>query len=258
MGQLSGKVALITGGNSGIGEATVLAFVKEGATVYFSGRRREKGEHVMKKTAKEGGTAIYIACDHTNDAQNQALIQRIMMEAGRLDILFNNAGIVTKGTAETTTKEVWDQTLAINVTAVWQLSKLVIPIMRAQGGGVIIHNGSDWAVVGAPNALAYAVSKGAIAQMTRSMAIDHAPDHIRVNAICPGDTYVERWLEKGYFEDEAPVTIEEAEIGSLGSNLMKRFAQPSEIANAVLFLASDASSFMTGQMMVVDGGNTAR
>lgn len=258
MAHLEGKIALITGGNSGIGEASVLAFVKEGATVYFTGRRQDKGEQVMKKAAKLGGSATYLATDHTDDKQNQALIQRIKMEAGRLDILFNNAGIVTKGTAETTSKDVWDQTLAINVTAVWQLCKLVIPLMREQGGGVIVNNGSDWAIVGAPNALAYAVSKGAIAQMTRSMAIDHAADNIRVNAICPGDTYVDRWIEKGYFEDETPVTIEEAEIGSLGSNLMRRFAQPSEIANAVVFLASDASSFMTGQMMVVDGGNTAR
>lgn len=258
MSELMNKIALVTGGNSGIGEASVLALVNQGAQVYFTGRRADKGEHVMAEARKTGGNAVYISCDHTSAEQNKALIKRIMDEAGGLDILFNNAGIVTKGTAENTSQQDWDQTLAINVTAVWQLCKHTIPVMRARGGGAIVNNASDWGIVGAPNAFAYAASKGAIVQMTRSMAIDHAPDKIRVNAVCPGDTFVERWLEKGYFEGEDPVTIAQAQEGSVDSNLMRRFGFPSEIADAVVFLAGPRSSFMTGQMLVVDGGNTAR
>ena len=143
------------------------------------------------------------------------------------------------------------------MTAVWRMSRLVIPIMREQGQGVIINNASDWAVVGAQDALPYAASKGAVAQMTRSMALDHAEDGIRVNAVCPGDTFVERWVEKGYFEDSNPVTREQALAESAAYIPMKRFANPVEIARAVLFLASDDSSFVTGHLLLVDGGNTA-
>lgn len=258
MEQLKNKVVLITGGTSGIGEASVLTFVREGALVYFTGRRQDKAARVIQKAAGFGGEARYITCDHTDPAQNRRAIELVVEETGRLDILFNNAGIVTKGTADSTEQEAWDLTLLINVTAVWQLCKYAIPVMRQNKGGVIINNASDWGIVGAPNALPYAASKGAIVQMTRSMAIDHAPDNIRVNAVCPGDTFVDRWLEKGYFEGEDPVTVAEAMQGSVDSNLMRRFAAPQEIANAALFLASDQSSFMTGQLLVVDGGNTAR
>lgn len=258
MAELKDKIALVTGGNSGIGEAAVLAMVKEGAMVYFTGRREGKGSAVEEKARQAGGKATYIACDHTSAQQNEELIARVASEAGGLDILFNNAGIVTKGTAETTSQQDWDATWAINVSAVFQLCKHAVPVMRARGGGAIVNNASDWGIVGAPNAIAYAASKGAIVQMTRSMAIDHAPDHIRVNAVCPGDTFVDRWLEKGYFEGEDPVSVAQAQAGSVDSNLMRRFGMPSEIADAVVFLAGPRSSFMTGQMLVVDGGNTAR
>jgi len=123
---------------------------------------------------------------------------------------------------------------------------------------VIVNNGSDWAVVGARDALPYAVSKGAVAQMTRSMALDHAHENIRVNAVCPGDTFVERWVENGYYEESDPVTREQALAESAAYIPMGRFAEPMEIAKAVLFLASDDSSFVTGHLLLVDGGNTAQ
>jgi NAD(P)-dependent dehydrogenase (short-subunit alcohol dehydrogenase family) len=175
-----------------------------------------------------------------------------------VDILFNNAGIVTRGTAETTSEEVWNETMAINVTGVWRMCREVIPVMKRQGGGVIVNNGSDWSVVGGKDAFPYIASKGAVAQMTRAMALDFARDNIRVNAICPGDTFVDRWLEKGYFEYSDPVSLEQAVKDASEYLPMGRFGKPEEIAKAVLFLASDDSSFMTGHLLLVDGGHTAQ
>jgi len=137
------------------------------------------------------------------------------------------------------------------------MSKLALPHMRAQGGGVIVNNASDWGLVGAPNAVAYCASKGAVVQMTRAMALDHARENIRINAVCPGDTFVERWLQEGYFK-ETGASLEKG-LMEMGEALpLSRVGQPEEIAQAVLFLASDESAFMTGATLMVDGGNTAR
>jgi meso-butanediol dehydrogenase/(S,S)-butanediol dehydrogenase/diacetyl reductase len=258
MGKLDNKVALITGATSGIGKATASLFAGEGAKVAFTGRRRDRGEKVESEIHVSGGVCQFIQADHTDPEACSRVVERTLADYGRIDILFNNAGIVTGGTAETVTEEDWHATLAINVTAVWRMARLVIPHMRAQGGGVIVNNASDWAVVGAKDALPYAASKGAVAQMTRSLALDHAHENIRVNAVCPGDTFVERWMEKGYFEESDPVTREQALAESAAYIPMKRFADPMEIARAVLFLASDDSSFVTGHLLLVDGGNTAQ
>lgn len=201
---------------------------------------------------------MFVEADHTKEKECQRVVDVALKEFNRIDILFNNAGIVTKGTADTTTEEVWQDTLNINVTAVWRMCKLVIPQMRKQGGGVIVNNGSDWSVVAGKNAFPYIMSKGAVGMMTKAMALDHARENIRVNAVCPGDTFVERWIEKGYFEGSDPVTMEEAIKESSEYIPMGRFGKPGEIANAVLFLASDDSSFVTGHLLLVDGGNTAQ
>jgi meso-butanediol dehydrogenase/(S,S)-butanediol dehydrogenase/diacetyl reductase len=258
MGKLAGRIAIITGATSGIGKATAILFAQEGAQVVITGRRRERGEGVVSEIRALGGVCLFVQADHTDPEACSRVVERTLAEFGRVDILFNNAGIVTKGTAETVTEEDWQATLAINLTAVWRMSRLVIPIMREQGKGVIINNGSDWAVVGAQDALPYAASKGAVAQMTKSMALDHAHENIRVNAVCPGDTFVERWLEKGYFEESDPLTREQALAESAAYIPLKRFADPLEIAKAVLFLACDDSSFVTGHLLLVDGGNTAQ
>ncbi len=258
MGQLTDRIAIITGATSGIGKATARLFAQEGAKVVITGRRRERGEGVVSEIQALGGVCRFIQADHTDPEACSHVVERTLAEFGRIDILFNNAGIVTSGTAETVSEADWHATLAINVTAVWRMSRLVIPHMRKQGKGVIVNNGSDWAVVGAKDALPYAVSKGAVAQMTRSMALDHAHENIRVNAVCPGDTFVERWLEKGYFEESDPVTREQAIAESAAYIPLQRFADPLEIAKAVLFLASDDSSFVTGHLLLVDGGNTAQ
>jgi len=258
MGKLTNKVAIITGATSGIGKATALLFADEGAALVLTGRRAALGETVANEIRSKGVRCVYVEADHTKMKDCQRVVDVALKEFGRIDILFNNAGIVTSGTAETTSDEVWNDTLAINVTAVWRMSKLVIPHMRARGGGVIVNNGSDWSVVAGRNALPYVTSKGAVALMTKAMALDYAREKIRVNAVCPGDTFVDRWLEKGYFADSDPVTLDDAVEEASAYIPMKRFGLPEEIAKAVLFLASDDSSFVTGHLLLVDGGNTAQ
>ena len=258
MGKLSGRVAIITGATSGIGKATALLFAEEGADIVITGRRAELGQRVSDEIRQKGVRCVFVQADHAQAEACSHVVERTLAEFGRIDILFNNAGIVTKGTAETTEDDIWNETLAINVTAVWRMNKLVIPHMKKQGGGVIVNNGSDWSVVGGKNAFPYIVSKGAIGMMTKAMALDFARDNIRVNAVCPGDTFVDRWIEKGYFEYSDPVSLEQAIKDSSAYIPMGRFGKPEEIAKAVLFLASDDSSFMTGQLLLVDGGNTAQ
>lgn len=258
MGKLSNKVALITGATSGIGKATALLFAEEGADVVITGRRAELGQRAVDEITQRGARGVFIQADHSKADDCSRVVERALSEFGRVDILFNNAGIVTSGTAETTSQEVWDQTLAINVTAVWHMCKFVLPHMRKQGSGVIVNNGSDWSVVAGKDAFPYIASKGAVGMMTKAMALDYARENIRVNAVCPGDTLVDRWLERGYFEGSDPTTIEQAMREASEYLPMGRFGTPEEIAKAVLFLASDDSSFMTGHLLVVDGGNTAQ
>ncbi|MEP0804378.1 MAG: glucose 1-dehydrogenase [Chloroflexota bacterium] len=258
MGKLSGKVAIITGATSGIGKATALLFAEEGADLVITGRRAELGKAVEAEIRQRGVRCVFVQADHSQADDCSRVVERTLAEYGRVDILFNNAGIVTSGTAETTPEEVWHETLAINVTGVWRMSKLVIPHMKKQGGGVIVNNGSDWSVVAGRDAFPYVVSKGAVGLMTKAMALDFARDNIRVNAVCPGDTFVDRWLEKGYFEYSDPVSLEQAIKDASAYIPMGRFGKPEEIARAVLFLASDDSSFVTGHLLLVDGGNTAQ
>ncbi len=258
MHRLAGKVALVTGGTSGIGEATARLFAAEGASVVITGRRTRIGAAVVAEIRASGGEAQFQRADHARARDCERAVEAVVERHGRVDILFNNAGIVTRGTAESVTEADWARTLALNVTAVWRMSRLVLPHLRAAGGGVIVNNASDWAVVGATDALPYATSKGAVAQMTRSMALDHAHENIRVNAVCPGDTWVKRWSEEGYFAGSGPVSRRDAARAARNGLPMRRVAEVEEIARAVLFLASPESSYVTGHLLLVDGGNTAR
>ncbi len=257
-GKLNDKVAIITGATSGIGKATAILFAQEGASVVVTGRRANLGESLAAELSAAGPRCIFVQADHTQLSDCQRVVSSALSNFGRIDILFNNAGIVTSGTAETTDEQTWNETFAINVTAVWHMCKLVIPHMKQHGGGVIVNNGSDWSVVADRDAFPYIATKGAVAMMTKAMALDFAADNIRVNAVCPGDTLVERWLESGYFKGSDPVTREQALKESASYLPLQRFAQPEEIARVVLFLASDDSSFVTGHLLLADGGNTAR
>jgi len=255
--RLTDKLALITGGTSGIGRATVKLFATEGANVVFTGRRRELGAALANEVRAAGGRAEYVYADHHELADCERAVQVAVAALGGLDILFNNAGIVSEGTAETTSEAVWDETLRLNVTGVWRMSRLALPHLRARGGGAIVNNASDWGIVAGCGVVAYCTSKGAVIQLTKAMALDHAREGIRINAVCPGDTLVERWLEGGYAERTGGTT--EEEIAAMGEALpLGRVGRAEEIARAVLFLASDEASFVTGTTLVVDGGNTAQ
>jgi len=254
--RLQDKVALITGGTSGIGAATARLFAREGAKIAITGRRNELGERVVSEIRSAGGDVIFIAADVARAEDCRRSIDETLAAYGRVDILFNNAGIVTQGTLEETSEEDWVRTFDVNVKGTYLMTKLVLPVLRAQGGGVIVNNASDWGIVGGPHYTAYSASKGAVVLLTKSVALEVARDNIRVNAICPGDTYVERWRLD---ERRNPSGDFAAELKAMGEDLpIGRVGTVEEIARSVLFLASDESSFMTGATLIVDGGNTAR
>lgn len=249
--KLHGKTALITGGTSGIGAETARLFAAEGAQVAITGRRRALGEALAESTG-----LLFIEADIRDHADCERCAQACIDTFGRIDILFNNAGIVPLGTTLDTSPEIWLDTFATNVHGMFYMTRAVLPAMIAAGHGVIVNNASDWGVSGAQGAAAYAASKGAVVQFTRSLALDHARQGIRANAICPGDTYVERWREReDYLGGSGDFEQRLREAGAAFP--MGRVAHVSEIARGVLFLAADDSSYMTGQMLIVDGGNTA-
>ncbi len=249
-GKLQDRVAFITGGSSGIGRATAQLFAAEGARVVIAARRAEESQAVVASVQDQGGRAMFIPCDVRHAEDCRRAVEITVERLGRLDILFNNAGVVPFGTVPETSLETWADVWQTNVSGVFHCCRAALPHMIRQGGGVIVNNASDVAVVGAQRAAAYSATKGAVALLTRSMALDHARQGVRVNAICPGETYVPRWDTRA---DDM-----EAYLRRVGAGIpLGRVAAPEEIARAVLFLASDDSSFMTGQLLVVDGGWTA-
>jgi len=213
------------------------------------------GDYLSRLRA--GGAVRYLPADHADLAECERAVAETLAAFGRIDILFNNAGVLHLGAAEATSEADWAETLLVNVTGVWRMSRLVLPHMRTQGGGVIVNNASDWGLVGGRQAVAYCAAKGAVVQMTKAMALDHAREGVRINAVCPGDTLVERWFAQDYNRNLQQKSNAEL-LAAMGTALpMGRVGRVEEIAQAVLFLASDESSFMTGATLVVDGGNTA-
>lgn len=251
--RLTNKVALITGGTSGIGEATAILFAKEGARVAITGRRETRGQAVMEQIAKGGGQAVFIRTDVRKADDCRRAVEETMRTFGQLDILFNNAGIFYPHTVVECSEEEWDEQVDTNLKGAFLMSKFALPPMIGRGSGVIINNSSGWGLVGGDRAVAYCASKGGMVLMTKAMAIDHGRQGIRVNCICPGDV-------------DTPMLPADARLRGLkweeylagcAARPMGRIGTPEEIARAVLFLASDDSSFMTGAALVVDGGGTA-
>ena len=243
---LAGKVALITGGTAGIGMATARLFAERGAKVMLSGRNAQAGAALA---AELGGA--FLAVDVAAPEAAERLVEWAVRRHGRVDVLVNNAGILFQGDAQDCTDAQWDMTLAVNVTAVFRLSRAAVPVMAAQGGGAIVNVASDWGLVGADRAVAYGASKGAVVQLTRSMAADHARQGIRVNAVCPGDT------DTPMLRREAGAAGEDRLRAMAEAIPMGRLGQPRDVAAAIAFLASEDAAFITGAMLPVDGGNSA-
>jgi NAD(P)-dependent dehydrogenase (short-subunit alcohol dehydrogenase family) len=251
--RLENKVALITGGTSGIGEATAVLFAQEGANVTVTGRDEKRGRAVVEKIMNGGGKAIFIRSDVRQAADCRAAVDETLRAFGRLNILFNNAGVFFPHTAVDCSQEEWDLQMDINLKGTFLMSKAALPHMIEQRSGVIINNSSGWGMAGGDSAVAYCASKGGVVLLTKAMAIDHGRQGIRVNCICPGDV-------------DTPMLPEDARLRGLKSEdylagcadrPMGRIGTSDEIAKAALFLASDDSSFMTGAALVVDGGGLA-
>ena len=250
---LKDKVVIVTGGASGIGRAAALLFSREGATVAIVDIDEPKGQAVVQSIVDSGGKAVFLRCDVTKTVECRSAVDRVLKEYRKISVLFNNVGIIRRASVVDTTEEEWDRVMATNVKSVFIFSKYVVPVMAEAGGGVIINTASGWGIVGGAKAASYCASKGAVVLLTKAMALDHGPQNIRVNCICPGDT-------------ETPMLIGEARqlgipreefLEEAKQRPLQRVGKPEEIANAVLFLASDAASYVTGTALVVDGGGLA-
>ena len=248
--RLEGKVALITGAGAGIGRATAELFAGEGASIAVADYDEAAAQRTCAAISTRGGNAIALQVDVSQPDQVDAMVQATVQAFGGIDILFNNAGVLIFGAVVDTSFVEWRRVMAVNLDGVFLCSKAVIPHMRAHGSGSIINmSSSTGAHDGNGNAAAYVTSKGGVTLLTRCMAIDHAADHIRVNAIAPGPT-------------DTPMLrriMSQEEIDTFAATFpARRLGQPSEIAAAALFLASDEASFVTGAIFAVDGGQTAQ
>jgi 3-oxoacyl-[acyl-carrier protein] reductase len=241
------RVALVTGGGTGVGKATTLQLAKRGFGVAINySRSREDAEATAAEAREAGARAITVACDVSSDRQVREMIEQCRREFGRLDVVVNNAGMthfVPHDDVEALTEDKWDRILAVNLKGPFFVSRAAIPLMRAGGGGAIVNVASVAGVAGSGSSIAYAASKGGLITMTKSLARAFAPD-IRVNAVCPG-VILSRWLEDHQDMIDAAIKI----------TPLKRASTPDDIADAITFLACDAG-MMTGQALVIDGGRT--
>jgi NAD(P)-dependent dehydrogenase (short-subunit alcohol dehydrogenase family) len=256
MNRLKGKVAVITGAGAGIGRATALLFAEEGASVVIAERDPTTGRDSEQEINKQGGKALFVATDVSDLESVTCMAAEAVAAFGAIHVLVNNAAVFVLRGIDATPDE-WRQTLDVNVMGPALVAKVVVPAIRQAGGGAIINLGSISSFIAQPNYVTYNTTKAAILGMTRCMAMDLAPDNIRVNTICPGVVWtqiVERQATAmGLDRAAADVHPEWA-----GAQLIKRCADPREIAYSILFLASDEASFITGAHLMVDGGYTAR
>jgi NAD(P)-dependent dehydrogenase (short-subunit alcohol dehydrogenase family) len=253
--RFEGKVAVVTGGASGIGLATVERFLEEGARVAIVDISEKAGDKAVTELAGKGHHPMLVTGDVTDSADVERMVREITDEFGRIDVLFNNAGILVEGTIDKVSEEDWDRIMAVNVKGVFLMTKQIIPLMLEQGGGSIVNNASCSGLVGDRAAIAYNASKGAVVLMTKCLALDYAEKNVRVNCVCPGEIETPMFLQevasRGTTVDAHRKEVSEYHpIGRLG--------QPVEVANTVAFLASSDASFITGAAVSVDGGYTCQ
>jgi NAD(P)-dependent dehydrogenase (short-subunit alcohol dehydrogenase family) len=243
---MDGKVVIVTGGSSGIGRATAIAFAREGAKVVIAARRVNEGEETVKQIMDAGGEASFVQTDVTQANEVQALVDRTLEQYGRLDAAFNNAGSGKGVRLVDLTEEEWEQEIAVNLKSVWLCLKYQIPAMLRSGKGAIVNMGSQGAILGVPNYTAYGAAKGGAVALTRAAAAEYAAEGIRINAISPGAVETELWAN-------APAGMIEQVAAGIP---MQRVGQPQDIAETVVWLCSDAAGFITGQNIAIDGGYT--
>lgn len=249
MKRVQDKVILVTGGAMGMGQSHSELLASQSAWVFVADVNQTQGQSTVDGIRKNGGKADFLKLDVTQEADWNAAVNQIVERAGRLDVLVNNAGILILKPVQDTSNQEWDRIFDVNVRSVFIGTRAAIPVMQKQGGGTIVNISSIYGLVGAPGASAYEASKGAVRLFTKSCAVDLAPFNIRVNSVHPG--VIETQMTKALLNDPAVRPL------LLGPTLLKRPAQPIEVSQAVLFLASDESSFVHGAELVVDGGYTA-
>ena len=251
--QLADKVALITGGASGIGRATAKLFAEAGAAVSVMDLDESGGQGIAREITGAGGRALFVQGDVSLADDCQRAIEQTVSAFGGLDILFNNAGIIRRASVLEIDEDEWDRVMAVNLKSIYLMSRFAIPVMIEAGGGAIVNTSSGWGLAGGRRAASYCASKGAVVMLTKAMALDHGEQNIRVNCICPGDT------------DTQMLRREAEQLGEPIGEFLAEAAQrplpgvlkPKDIANAALYLASDASSSVTGISLIVDGGGLA-
>lgn len=255
-GRLQGKVAVVTGGGAGIGRATCELFAEEGAAVVVAERDAATGAAVAAGINDRGGTALFVPCNVADEASVERMAAHAVEKFGGIDVLVNNAAVFVLRGIEATPAE-WREILDINVMGPALVAKHVVPHMRLRGKGAIVNLGSISSFIAQPQFVTYNATKAAVASMTRCMALDLAPDNIRVNAACPGTVWTQI-VERRAREDGLDRAAADRSPDYGGSHMIHRIAEPREIAYAILFLASDEASFITAECLMVDGGYVAK